>query len=334
MLRLIAEAYDDFIAKKFEQALQNRTYTTNAEEMKRVERLVQLEKEELFLLNAPLPTKEIHQSLQQIEDNVTYQVFRFSFLTPNPTIDQINNRAYGKFYRSKFNPNGPTVVIFHGWMTYREEKYYSQPLGKMFLEKGINYIFYTLPYHMERSPKGRLSGELTISGNLYRTFEAFRQAILEGRTIIRWLKEEMCVETIGLLGISLGGWIGSHLTHIEENLDFAILMIPAINPTTGLWQTKIALPIRRDLIELGIDEEKYQRLFSVADPVSYPTLLGPEKILVIQAKYDQCVPGQSLERFIEQWNLSRVKKYKQGHFSILRIKSPIREMIRFIRNQS
>lgn len=334
MLRLLAEAYDDFIAKKFEQALCNRTYTTNAEEMEQVERLVQLEKEELFLFETPLPTKQIRQSLQRIEDDKTHQVFRFSFRSPHLTADQINNQVYGKFYQSKSNPEGPTVVIFHGWMTYREEKYYTQPLGKMFLEKGINYIFYSLPYHLERSPKGTLSGELTISGNLFRTFEAFRQAILEGRTIIRWLKEEMCVEKIGLLGISLGGWIGSHLTHIEENLDFAILMIPAVNPTAGLWQTKIALPIRKDLIQLGIDEEKYQRLFSVVDPVTYPTLLEPEKILVIQAKYDQCVPDQSLERFIEQWNLSRVKTYRQGHFSILRIKSPIREMIRFIRNQS
>lgn len=334
MFRLLAERYDNYFAKKFDQALCNRSYTTTPEEMEQVKTLIQGEKEELFLLDTPLPTKEISRHLKLVGDEETHQVFKFTFPSPHQMADELNNLVYGKFYQSKTNPKGPTVVIFHGWMTYREEKYYSQPLGKMFLESGINYVFYSLPYHMERSPKGRLSGELTVSGDLFRTLGAFRQAVIEGRTIIHWLKEEIQIQKVGLLGISLGGWIGSHLVHLEKELDFAILMIPAVNPTTGLWQTQIALPIRRDLTKLGLDEQSYQQLFGPLDPLSYSALLDSEKILVIQANYDQCVPGDSLGQFIDQWHLSKVKRYHQGHFSIFRIKGPIREMIRFIRNQT
>lgn len=332
MFRLIAESYDNYVAKKFALALRGRSYTTTPEEMGRVLELLQSDKEEFFLLTESLPVTELAESLKQVDDTPDHTVYQFCFRSPHPTGDKVNDQAYGKFYRCKVDPLAPTLLILPGWMTYKEEKYYTEPLGKMLLKAKINYIFYSLPYHMERTPRGRLSGEFTVSGNMFRTIEAFRQAISECRTIIQWLKQGSSAK-VGVLGISLGGWYASNLLHLDTGLDFAILAIPAVNPTAGLWQTRIAEPIRKDLQKLGFDEERYHELVQPLNPMSYPPVLHPKKILVIRAKFDQCVPATALEQYCRFLKCAQVKRYRQSHFSFLRTRKPIKAIVQFIRNQ-
>ncbi len=49
--------------------------------------------------------------------------------------------------------------------------------------------YYSLPYHFEREPENSLySGELMISANIDRTIESTRQAIVDLRALIHWIK--------------------------------------------------------------------------------------------------------------------------------------------------
>lgn len=334
MLRLLAESFDNRVARKFDAALKTRSYTTSSQEMQKLRRLLKAGKSELFLLHTPLPVAELQANLKPIEEEAGHTVYHISFASPHNTPHPENNRAYGKFYRSKANPLGPTVLVLPGWMTYREDIYYRSPLGTMLLDAGINYIFYSMPYHFARAPKGCLSGELAISGNLFLTTEALRQALVECRTILHWLKEVVRPEKVGVLGISLGGWVSSHLVHLEDALDFAILMIPAINQQAALWETKIGAPLRRDVQKSGLDAASYGELFAPLDPRNYEPLLAPEKMLIIRARYDQCVPAQALINYCDFLQTAHVQVYPHGHFSILYTKRPIRGITKFIRNQN
>lgn len=333
MLRIIAETLDNRVAKKFEEALRTRSYTTSGKKMERVKTILRSPKEELFRLKMRLPVEEISPTLQQIGEGADHRVYRFAFPSPHPTTDEVNNTVYGKLYQSRSNPKAATILILPGWMTYKEEKYYTQPLGRMLLDAGYNYIFYSLPYHMERTPKGCLSGELAISGNLYRTVESFRQALLECRTIIAWLNEVVQAERVGVLGLSLGGWLASHLVHLDCGIDFAVLMVPAVNPTAGLWQTRIAAPIRRDLIRMGFTAESYRELIRPIDPVNYCPVLDPHKVLVVGALFDQCAPFDALEAYCRFLGNPQRLNYRHSHFSIMHSVKPIEGIIQFIRNQ-
>lgn len=333
MFRLLAESFDNRVAKKFAAALKTRSYTTSPKELQKLQRLLKVDKSELFLMDTPLPIAELQANLKPIDEEAGHTVYHINFASPHRTPHTENNRAYGKFYRSKINPAGPTVLVLPGWMTYREDIYYRSPLGTMLLDAGINYIFYSMPYHFARAPKGCLSGELAISGNLLLTTECLRQAIVECRTILHWLRAEVRPEKVGILGISLGGWVSSHLLHLEDAMDFAILMIPAINQQAALWETKIAAPLRRDILKSGIDAESYGTLFAPLDPMKYQPLLAPEKILIIRARYDQCVPARALNNYCDFLQNAQVRVYPHGHFSILHSKKPIKGITKFIRNQ-
>lgn len=333
MFRFLAERYDNYIAKKFEKALVARSHTTTSEEMKKLNELLSKQNDEIFLKHICLPIQEIRANFQEISFSDKHRVYQFSFTSPLLTDDEVNNQVFGKFYQSKVNPNAPTLLVIPAWMTYREDKYYTEPLGKMLLNAGINYIFYHLPYHLKRRPEGYLSGELAVSGNLWRTVNFVRQAIIELRTIINWLKDEIRPRKIGVLGISLGGLIGAHLLHLEDQIDFGILMIPAIDPPAIICHTRIGKPMFQDIRKMGMNEEEYRRIFTPFDPASYTPLIDSEKILIIQSKYDQCVPVSSLDLFTKSWGSPPKLICREGHFSIFHTKRPIKEMIKFITNQ-
>ena len=334
MFRMMAESFDRRTADKFQELLLDRSHTTTPEEMEELKRLLGSGPAELFLLNKPLALEEVRTHLKLQADLLDHTVHMINFPTPHPLKEEANNRVYAKFYRSKVNPGGPVVMMFPGWMTRREDGYYREPLGNMLLEAGINYIFYTMPYHIERTPEGYLSGELAVSGNLLRTVQAFRQALTECRTILHWVREDIAPTKIGLLGISLGGWLAAHLMHVVSDLDFAILMIPGVDQTAILWQTEIARSIRADVEKLGLNPKSYGELFTPLQPTQYEPLLNPEKVLIIRAQYDQCVPEESVEAYSSFLKKAQVQVYPHGHFSILYTRKPIRGITQFIRNQT
>lgn len=64
--------------------------------------------------------------------------------------------------------------------------------------------YYSLPYHFEREPENSLySGELMISANIDRTIESTRQAVVDLRALIYWIKANKKGPVI-IVGVSLG----------------------------------------------------------------------------------------------------------------------------------
>lgn len=57
------------------------------------------------------------------------------------------------------------------------------------MELGWNTYYFTLPYHFEREPNESLfSGEYMVSAHLERTVQASKQAVVDLRQLINWVK--------------------------------------------------------------------------------------------------------------------------------------------------
>jgi hypothetical protein len=64
----------------------------------------------------------------------------------------------------------------------------------------------TLPYHQERRPADIERADHLVSTNVGRTIQSMRQAVLDTRAAVRWLKEQG-YERVGILGTSVGSCI-------------------------------------------------------------------------------------------------------------------------------
>src|SRR5947199_382710 len=79
-----------------------------------------------------------------------------------------------------------------------------------------------LPFHGLRTPAAvRFSGALFPTANVFRTNEAFAHALADLRALIAWLRNRGTPE-IGLMGMSLGGYLTALTASCEPELGFAI----------------------------------------------------------------------------------------------------------------
>lgn len=90
------------------------------------------------------------------------------------------------------------LVIFHHW----NASAWNSRIASFFSKRGVTVIEIAMPYHFQRSRPGSSHADYMLSANLGRTIQSVRQAVLDGRKLIRWLKREG-YRDISVLGMSL-----------------------------------------------------------------------------------------------------------------------------------
>lgn len=130
------------------------------------------------------------------------------------------------------------VVVFHHW--YARNRYKS--FSKYFKSRGITVIEATLPYHFSRGSDD-YSEEKFFNANLGFTVRAMRQAVLDGRKIVRWL-DGQGYEKISVVGMCLGGTVAGLIAAYEEKVDKAVMMVTPSSPADLVWSAETMKPLR------------------------------------------------------------------------------------------
>ena len=76
----------------------------------------------------------------------------------------------------------------------------------------------TLPYHQQRKPPELERADHLVSTSVGRTIQSMRQAVLDTRAAVAWLKSEG-YEQVGILGTSVGSCIAFLTFAHEPDLD-------------------------------------------------------------------------------------------------------------------
>src|SRR3989339_338898 len=167
----------------------------------------------VFYPSVQIPSIEFTTEMQQNN----YNIGKYKF------ISQINGElcikySIGKFYKT--NTNSVNIVLVHGWRMDSTEKL-ENIFQNNFLNKGYNIYYFTLPFHLDRTPNESLySGEYLISANVERMLISIKQAVTDLRALLLWLKNKGN-KTI-LIGVSLGGFITNLTSILEDKFDALI----------------------------------------------------------------------------------------------------------------
>lgn len=92
------------------------------------------------------------------------------------------------------------VVILPHWNA-REGSYFD--LCRLLNRVGITALRLTLPYHESRMPPELERADHLVAPNVGLTLQSVRQAVIDTRAAVRWLKQEG-YEQIGIVGTSIG----------------------------------------------------------------------------------------------------------------------------------
>lgn len=232
------------------------------------------------------------------------------FASAHSTGCKENDMLHVEIWPGPKGKKSPAMILLHGFMSVSDVGYrlWAQHLNDL----GWTAVFFHLPYHYGRCPKGTLSGEMAISSNLICTAEAIRQGVMDMRLICRSLKAQGASK-VGCWATSYGGWLASILCVVEEQLDTAWLIEPMTDIHHAIWKSPAARTMRRQLKKRGISPEMVDSHMRLVCPSYHMPVIPMEQILLVAGIFDEISPLRSIKALHQKWSGSHYAELRQGH---------------------
>ncbi|HEY3861247.1 MAG TPA: alpha/beta fold hydrolase [Verrucomicrobiae bacterium] len=235
---------------------------------------------------------------------------RFQFESPCPSAFAENNVVHGRFYHCSGNwQRRPCVVMLHGWNDVIDHSIRFPLAARQFNRHGINAATLELPYHFQRRPRQLGAWGNFLCPDLLRMVEAARQAVAESRAFAQWLRQEGC-PAVGLVGVSLGGWLAGLAVSHDARFACAVLMEPAARLDALVESAVFCRGIR---LALGGQPLPAMNL----NLTSVRPVISKENILIIESIYDLFVPAEITEELWRAWGQPEIWRLSHSHISIL-----------------
>ncbi|WP_458110456.1 alpha/beta hydrolase family protein [Bacillus sp. PK6-013] len=268
------------------------------------------------------------------EARKNYLAGHFSYESIIPSGDPVNDSLKGEVFLNKNDIDQPNVIFVHGWRMDSYDRIKKIFHNRMMNDLGWNMYYYSLPYHFEREPEYSLySGELMISAHLNRTVESTRQAVVDLRALIHWIKANKTGPVI-IVGVSLGGWMTNLLAALETEIDIVVSIFYANRLSYAIWNTIPGKFIREELEQYGVTYEDLQTYWEITDPSQAVPKVNKDHILLISAVHDQHVHLEDADKLWESWGKPERHLYNCGHAGIVLCRKKLAlDTISFIRKK-
>ena len=211
---------------------------------------------------------------------------------------------------------GRALVVFHHWnATKRQSK-----LAKFLAKRGVTVVEMSMPYHFERSRPESDYADYMLSANLGRTLHSVRQAVIDGRKLIRWLKSEGYGE-VSVMGMSLGSWVAGLIAAHDANVSKASLFLTGGSLAEMVWTGRATRAIRESF-HTEISLEELERAWSPLNLQNYAAEFARPglNLQVVLAQRDTVVLPSISEQFLDRLDAAAVdydlRRINCGHYSL------------------
>lgn len=212
-------------------------------------------------------------------------------------------------------PKG-TVLALHGFSMGQPRFDAFGMMASEWYRRGLDVALLTLPYHGARTPKrARFSGELFASPDPGRLNEAVRQAVSDVHRIVAWLRHETQAP-VGLLGLSLGGYVSSLMAGLTDDIDFVVPMVPPAC-LADLAFRFLSRSSRSDM-EPFLGPEEQRALYRIHSPLTFPLKVEKKRVLIVAGRGDRIVPPEHPYALWKHWGEPAIHWFSGSHLAPFR----------------
>lgn len=216
-----------------------------------------------------------------------------------------NRSAAARLFLHKDRPR-PAAILIHGYRAGQfaiEERIW--PVTWLF-DRGLDVALAVLPFHAVRG-SGR--GAPRFPSNDPRvTNEGFRQAVFDLGALRRFLIDRGA-PSVGVMGMSLGGYTSSLLATLEDGLSFVVPIIPLASLADVARQNGRLVG---DADQQRAQHAALDEAHRVVSPFGRPSRIPRERVLVVGAAFDRITPIDHAERLARHFG-APLEVMRGGH---------------------
>ncbi len=264
---------------------------------------------ERYRLDARTFPYEMERKKELADSGVIVYHLRF----PSPVVSPFpeNNTVHAEYYRPRGAGPFPGVIVLD--ITGGDQQL-SRSISTHLARHGVAGLFVQMAYYGPRRPPG--SALRLLSPDYERTMEAIRQTVLDLRCATAWMasRPELDPARLGILGTSLGSFIGTLAAEMEPRLGRVAVLLGGGGVIDGYYDHPQAAPFRAVWEALGGTREKLAALVAPADPLTCAANLRGRKVLILAGKRDEIVPPKMAEALWEATGRQRIVWFDCTHY--------------------
>lgn len=208
-----------------------------------------------------------------------------------------------------------SVIVLHGFaMGWPVIDAVALSAGQWFA-RGFNVVLLTLPDHGPRRPAGALfSGQSYTVPHAVLLAAAVRRAIYEVVELKSWLRTQGS-QPVGLVGMSLGGYLASLCAGLSDDFDFLIPIVPPACMGDLAWRVYRDTGHHKAGLDETLTEENMRAAFYVHSPLAHPRKIARERILIVAGAGDRIVPPEHPSALWEHWERPQIHWLRGSHMA-------------------
>jgi dienelactone hydrolase len=225
-----------------------------------------------------------------------------------------NQTAHAWVVRSE--PDRPWLVCIHGYQMGKPAIDLSAFRVDWFRDElGLNLLLPVLPLHGPRTV-GRRSGDGFLAGEVLDTIHAEAQAMWDIRRMLGWIRGQGA-PSVGVYGLSLGGYNASLLAALDDDLACVVAGIPATDFSRLYFRHGPALQLLETELS-GIEEQHMAEITRVVSPLVLEPRVPHDRRYIFAAVADRLVPADQVRDLWRHWDEPRIEWYQGGHITFPR----------------
>ncbi len=207
------------------------------------------------------------------------------------------------------------VIALHGFTMGYVRMDAPALMAMEWYRRGLDVALVALPFHGPRTPStARFSGDRFACADVSELNAAANRAIHEIRLVIRWLRREVGVP-VGLLGLSLGGYLAATVAGLEDDLAFVVPMVPPACFGDLAWRFFSSSRTAREIDNATLSYEELRTAYRVHSPLTYPLRIPRERVMIVAGRGDRIVPPEHPHALWRHWGEPELHWFSGSHLA-------------------
>jgi hypothetical protein len=240
-------------------------------------------------------------------------ILTFTSAVQTPHVE--NNTVHARFFpEASERGRRRAVVVLPQWNANAEGHV---GLCRLLNRFGISALRLSLPYHDRRMPRHLTRADYIVSSNVGRTVQVCRQAVLDARRCLLWLRERG-YDSIGIVGTSLGSCLAMLTTAHEPLVRAAALNHISPYFADVVWDGLSTAHVRQSL-DGNVTLDDLRRMWLPISPLPFLPRMEGRSVLLVYALFDLTFPVHLSRMLVSEFRTQGIRHELSilpcGHYS-------------------